>query len=283
MRRTKRAIAAATIALGVASASGMLAFGSRASAQTAGADAPTVPSLASLMERDLHFGMTHAEVTDAYNKTSGLFDREYAPQITRLQPGIQQQQLEADRENRKANFARSFTQFLHDPTGYDITPLHAEYSYNNGEALQKVFKDGKNRYFFFIKDKFWKLYDEIPLRDGGLLGSTFQEALVKLSGMLGVPGRLRSAGQATGLTSPEADWQDGTTHLRAVDRSGEHLVGLVLEDKNTVRNLSVLRTNKPADPFAVDPAIAAITSKGVSDPNAARGAHAADGGAPRRR
>jgi hypothetical protein len=277
MRRTKRAIAAATIALGVASASVMLAFGSRASAQTA--DAPTVTSLASLMERDLHFGMTHTELTDAYNKTNGLFDREYAPQLVRLQPGVQQQQLEADRENRKANFARSFTQFLHDPTGYDITPIHAEYSYNNGEAIQKVFKDGKNRFFFFIKDKFWKLYDEIPLRDGGLLGGTYQEALLKLNGMLGVPGRVRPAGQATGLVSPEADWQDGTMHLRAVDRSGEHLVGLVLEDKLTVRNLSVLRANKPADPFAVDPAIAAITAKGVSDPNAARGA---DAGARRR-
>jgi hypothetical protein len=278
MRRTKRAIAAATIALGVASASGMLAFGSRAMAQTS--DGSTVQSLASLMERDLHFGMTHAELTDAYNKTNGLFDREYAPQLVRLSPGVQQQQLEADRENRKANFARSFTQFLHDPTGYDITPIHAEYSYNNGEAIQKVFKDGKNRYFFFIKDKFWKMYDEIPLRDGGLLGSTYQEAQTRLTGILGVAGRFRSAGQATGLVSPESDWSDGTMHLRAVDRSGEHLVGLVLEDKATLHNLSVLRANKPVDPFAVDPAIAAITSKGVSDPNAARGA---DGGAPKRR
>ena len=53
--------------------------------------------------------MSHTEVTDVYNKLNGLFDREYAPQLAKLQPGVEQQQLEADRDNRKANFERSFT------------------------------------------------------------------------------------------------------------------------------------------------------------------------------
>ena len=279
-RAMKRALAAGAIVFAVASATAMLAVGPDARAQSAGAaDAPTAPSLSSLIEKDLHFGMTHAEVIDAYNKSNGLFDHEYAPQLARLQPGIQQQQLEADRENRKANFARSFTLFQTDPTGYDITPIHTEYTYNNGEGIQKLFKDGKTRFFFYIKDHFWKLYDEIPVRDGGMLGATFQEAILKLNSLLGVAGRVRQPGSASGLSSAEADWQDGSMHLRAVDRSGEHIVGLVLEDKNTLRNLSSLRANKAADPFAIDPAIAAITSKGVSDPNAA---HArADAGAPK--
>jgi signal transduction histidine kinase len=102
-----------------------------------------------------------------------------------------------------------------------------------------------------------------------MLGATFQEAILKLNTLLGVAGRVRQPGSASGLSSAEADWQDGSMHLRAVDRSGEHIVGLVLEDKNTLRNLSSLRANKAADPFAIDPSIAAITSKGVSDPNAA--------------
>ncbi len=280
----KRALAAATVAIGVASATAMVAIGPlapQAAAQAAAAaDSPTVPSLASLIEKEIHFGMSHAEVTDAYNKSSGLFDREYAPQLARLQPGVAQQQLEADRENRKANFARSFTLFQTDPTGYDITPIHTEYTYNNGEGIQKIFKDGKTRYFFYIKDRFWKLYDEIPLRDNGMLGATFQAALVKLNSMLGVTGRVRASGSAPGLSSTEADWQDGTMHLRAVDRSGEHIVGLVLEDRNTVRNLSSLRANKAADPFAIDPSISAITSKGVSDPSAARAG--ADAGVKKR-
>ena len=281
MKRAMSRAAIVTIAAaGVASASAMLVVVPEAAAQPAG-EAPTVTSLASLIEHELHFGMSHVEVTDAYNKANGLFDREYAPQIARLQPGVDQVQLQADRDSRKANFARSFTLFQTDPTGYDITPLHTEYTYNNGEAIQKIFKDGKNRFIFYMKDRFWKVYDEIPLRDGGMLGSTYQEALVKLNSTLGVNGRVRAANATTGLPKPEADWQDGTMHLRAVDRSSEHIVGLVLEDKNTVRNLSSLRTNKAADPFAIDPAIAAITSHGVSDPNAS---HAQpDAGAPKRR
>jgi hypothetical protein len=275
----RRALAVG-ITLAVASSSAMLALlGSEASAQQA-ADAPTVSSLASLIEHDLHFGMSHAEVTDVYNKINGLFDREYAPQLAHTAPGIGQQQLEADRENRKTNFARSLTLFQTDPTGYDVSALHVEYTYNNGEAIQKLFKDGKNRYFFYIKDRFWKLYDEVPLRDGGVLGSTFQEASSKLGAILGTAGRVRAAGTA-GLSSSEVDWQDGSMHLRLVDRSREHIAGLVLEDKNTLRNLSALRANKPADPFAIDPSISAITSHGVSDPNA--GHSGADAGAPKHR
>jgi hypothetical protein len=274
-----RTLAAAMTGAGVLFAFAGATLTRAPSALAQSADAPAVSSLATLMEKDLHFGMSHAEVIDTYNKANGLFDREYAPQLARLQPGIDQQQLEADRENRKANFARSFTLFLTDPTGYDVSAIHSEYTYNNGEGIQKLFKDGKTRYFFYMRDHLWKVYDEIPLRDGGILGASFQNALSKLAGMLGVPGRVRNGGSAPGLASTEADWQDPAMHLRAVDRSGEHVVGLVLEDRPTLRNLSSLRTNKAPDPFAIDPSIAAITAKGVSDPNASR----ADAGAPKRR
>ncbi len=80
-----------------------------------------------------------------------------------------------------------------------------------------------------------------------------------------------------------ADWQDASTHLRIVDRSGEHLVGVVLEDKTTLNGLATLRANKPVDPFAIDPSISAVTKGGVSDPNAAKSLKAADAGAPKKR
>jgi hypothetical protein len=244
------------------------------SAEAAPADAPSVSSLASLLEREIHWGMPHAEVTDLYNKVGGLFDREYAPQLAKLQPGIDQQQLEADRDNRKANFERSFTQFnASSPTGYDVTALHLEYTYNNNESVTKLFKDGKSRYFFFIRDRLWKVYDEVPLRADGPLGATFKDAVAKLNALLGAPGRIRGADASQGLERTEADWQDMKSHLRAVDRSHEHLIGIVLEDRNTLVNLNSLRANKPVDPFTIDPAIAALTKRGVTDPNAA---HTAD-------
>jgi hypothetical protein len=162
-----------------------------------------------------------------------------------------------------------------------VGALHLEYTYNNGEALQRLFKDGKNRYFFFIKDRLWKIYDEVPLKADGPLGTTFQEAVTKLNALFSVAARIRTADASQGRERTEADWQDAKSHLRAVDRTGEHLVGIVLEDRVTANNLPALRTNRPVDPFALDPTIAALTRKGVSDPNAGR-APTVDAGARKR-
>ena len=70
------------------------------------ADAPTVASFTPLHlhAKEIHWGLSHQEVTDLYDLAGGLFDREYAPLIARLQPGVEMQQLEADREGRKVNF-----------------------------------------------------------------------------------------------------------------------------------------------------------------------------------
>jgi hypothetical protein len=246
------------------------------------ADPPTVSSLSSLMVKDVTWGMSHAQVTDVYNRLNGLFDREYAPLLAKQQPGVDMQQLEADRDNRKANFERSYTEFsAGTPTGYDVGALHLEYTYNNGEAILRLFKDGKNRYFFFIKDRLWKVYDEVPLKADGPLGATFQEAVTKLNALFSVAGRIRTADASQLRERTEADWQDAKSYLRAVDRTGEHLVGVVMEDRVTHNNLPALRPNRPVDPFALDPAIANLTRKGVSDPNAGHAA-TVDAGAKRR-
>jgi hypothetical protein len=244
-------------------------------------DAPTVTSFAGLhlQPKEIHWGLTHDEVTEVYNTPGGLFDREYAPLIARLQPGVEMQQLESDREGRKINFQHSYSVFADSPSGYDVTPLRPEYTYNNEEGIQRVFKDGKNRSFFYIKDKLWKIYDEIPLKADGPLGDTYQTAVAKINAVLGVPGRVRAANPSQGIERTTTDWQDAATHLRADDRSGEHLVGLVHEDKRTLANLSTLRANKAQDPFAIDPSIAAITKGGISDPNASRSA-SSDAGSP---
>ena len=279
MRAFKRLLVAVSLAAGALLA-GVLAV---AAPPKAAGDAPAVPSLAGMLEKELHWGMSHAEVTALYNQNGGLFDREYAPQIAKLQPGVAQQQLEADRDNRKANFERSFTPFnAGSPTGYDVTAVHLEYTYNNNEAVQKLFKDGKSRYFFYIKDKLWKVYDEIPLKADGPLGASYKEGVTKLNGLLGVAGRVRGADPSQNLERTETDWQDNKTHLRVIDRSGEHLAGLAFEDNGTLRNLSALRTAKATDPFALDPSIAALTRKGVTDPNAARAADA-DAGAKKKK
>jgi hypothetical protein len=261
-------IAASALAVGA-----MLAITGFAALPSA-ADAPAVSSLSTLMQKELHWGMSHRDVSEEYNKPMGLFDREYAPQLARLQPGVEMDQLSADKDGRKTNFEHSYTEFADSPTGYDVTPLHSEYTYKNGEAIQRLFKDGRTRYFFYIKDRLWKIYDEVPLKSGGVLGDTFRSALLKFGAVLGVQGRIQAGDPARGIERTSADWQDSSTHMRVLDRSAEHLVGLVLEDKQTMLNLTSLRSNKPEDPFALDPSIAALTKRGVTDPNAGKAASA---------
>jgi hypothetical protein len=271
-------LAAALVAVGVLLVAAVSAALPKAG--DARGDAPSVSTLANMMEKELKWGMTRAEVIDLYNKTGGLIDREYSARLAKLQPGVEQQQVEADRDNRKVNFERSYTAFGDTPTGFDVTPLHSEYTYRNDEALMRLFRDGKTRSFFFIKDRLWKIYDEVPLSSDGPLGGSFQDAVGKLNALFTVPARIRAANPAQALDRTEADWQDRASHLRAVDRSGERLVGVVMEDKSTLQNLASLRSHKPVDPFAIDPAIAAVTRGGISDPNAT---HAGDAGAGKTR
>lgn len=239
-------------------------------------EAPSAPSLASMMESELTWGMSRPDVIALYNKTGGILDKEYAGRLAKIQPGLDQEQVEADRNNRKVNFERSYTLFGDTPTGYDVTPIHLEYTYRNGEAVLRLTRDSGTRFFFFMKDHLWKVYDEVALAPDGVLGGTFQQAVTKLNTKFGVSARIRAANPAQALERVEADWQDRSTHLRAIDRTGEHIVGLVMEDKNTLRNLDSLRSSKPVDPFAIDPAIAAVTKGGVIDPNAT---HESDAGA----
>jgi hypothetical protein len=216
-------------------------------------DAPVVGTLAS-MQDGLSWGMSHTDVIRVYNSVGGLFDKEYDPKLAKTQPGVQMAAIEADRENRKTAFAASYLEFKDIPTGYDATGVKDEYTYRNHESVMSVDKDGKRRYLFFIgsppSEHLWKLYDEYPVRPGGVYGASYPEAVAKLRALVG------------GVAP--------------------RVVGVVLEDKRTLSNLPQLRSVKVVDPFALDPSVAAITRGALSDPNAAR-AVAADAGTPKKK
>jgi hypothetical protein len=236
-------------------------------------DAPSVASLAPMRD-GFKWGITHTEVTTTFNKNGGLIDQDYDPLLRTAQPGVQQQALEADRDNKKAALERSYLRFV-TPTGYDSTGLRGEYTYHNNEAILFVERQGKKRYFFFMgsepNERLWKIYDEIPLGSTGPLGKTFAEAVNRVQGILGMAGRARAQDQEHGLDFTTVDWQDGATHLRLLDR-GKNLVGVVLEERATVNALPQLRSSKSDDPLAMDPSIAAATHGGISDPSHPTGA-----------
>ena len=247
------------------------------------AEPPTVPSLVDRLEQ-FKWGVNHAEVGKEYTKAGGLFDADYNPMLAKMQPGVGMQAAESERETKKVAFGATFVEFKDTPTGYDRAGIRDEYTYRNHESLVYVDRGGKRRYFFFVgappAERLWKIYDEVPLKEGGPLGKTFEEAVTKLQVKLEVPGRLRLPDPAKNLGHVTVDWQDGGNHLRVIDRSAEtpSVVGLIIEDRGTLANLASLRINKEEDPLALDPSIAAVT-KGVGrqDPNAAKPASSATG------
>jgi hypothetical protein len=214
-----------------------------------------------------------------FTETGGVIWKDYDDKLKKARVGPEQTALEAERERTKQAFGRSFLEFKDTPTGYDATGIKGEYTYRNKESLMWIERQGKKRYFFFINDRLWKVYDEVPLGDSAPYGKTFPEAVSSLSGKLGAQGRMVHPDAAKGIDTTHADWKDGSSHLRAVDRSGEHVVGIALEDSSTLGNLASLRANKPVDPTAIDPSIAAVTKgDNRSDPNAAASSSAAPAG-----
>jgi hypothetical protein len=237
----------------------------------------SVNSLSSMME-GLKWGMSHAEVTKAYAENGGVIWKDYDDKLAKARVGPEMTAIENEREQAKLAFGRSFIEFKDTPTGYDATGIKGEYTYRNREALMWITRQGKKRYFFFINDRLWKVYDEVPLAESGPLGKSYIDAVNTMNGKLGAQGRIQGADAAKGIASTTVDWKDGTSHLRVVDRSGERVVAVVMEDNGTLGNLASLRTMKAEDPTAIDPTIAAVTKGGLSDPNAAKAAASASAG-----
>ncbi len=273
MRRLSRLRSVAPFAL--ACVVGVAGFTTLASASppAAAADhgAPTVSSLANQLE-GFTYGESHADVTRAYNQVGGVFDKEYNPILIKMQPGIRMEATEAERDRKKNAVAGSFIEFGDIPLGFDTTGLMGEYSYKNHEAVQIVRRDWGRRFFFYFgsspNDKLWKLYDEVKLGDGMPWGKSYQEAVQKMTGKLGVAGRARPADPAKGFSRAYTEWQDSNSHLRVIDRTGEGLVGVAINSRSIEANLPSLRANKVEDPFAMDPSVAAATAGRLSDPDA---------------
>lgn len=239
-----------------------------------GGEPPQVASLAPFTE-GIRWGISHAELQKQFTGTQGIIAKDYDEKLAKARVGPEMTALEAEREQTKAAFGRSYIEFGNTPTGYDTTGIRNEYTYKNKESLMWIQRQGKKRYFFFINDRLWKMYDEVPLAEGGPMGAQYLDAVNKLNAQLNAQGRVQGPDPAKNIIATTVDWKDGIQHLRAVDRSNDHVVGIVIEENATLSNLAALRPNKMADPMEIDPSVVAVT-KGTnrSDPNAAASASA---------
>lgn len=212
--------------------------------------------------KELQFGMSIEQVARVYDR---LFDKEFLPLYKKAQPGRQMQALDAELKNKKALIRRNKIEFGDDPTGVDYSPLKGEYTYRNGESMTKVtHRSGTNRNFFFFSDKLWKVYDEHKLGKG-TLGENFQQAVENLAKKFGAPPKMVGPDPAKGRSFAEAHWQDATLLIRAVNREGEKIVGIVYVDRSYNDNLDRYRTHKPKNPHELDREVKAVTANPPED------------------
>lgn len=228
----------------------------KATAPAAPAEAPAVTNSIQLSPEGLRFGMSVKEVAELYDK---LLDKEYVPLYRKVQPGPKMNALDAELQEKKLAFRRSRVDFGTLPTGIDQTALAGEYGYKTDESLMSFKQGGRTRFFFFFQGKLWKVYDEIALGEASELGASFQDGLQVLAKRFGAAGRVREADPASDRKTTEADWVDARTHVRALDRSWENVIGLVHEERETAKSLIELRKANQTDPNAIDPAVLAIT------------------------
>ncbi|MBI5531358.1 MAG: hypothetical protein HY898_01495 [Deltaproteobacteria bacterium] len=217
----------------------------------------------SISPQGLRFQMTPAELSAFYDN---IIDDDFKELYKKAQPGPATTRLDSAVAEAKAAFRQSKVEFNNLPTGVDSTPLKGEYTYRNQEMMMKIARKGTTRYFFFVRGKLWKIYDEIGLRENGPLGKDFEEARKKYTDAFQVAGREIQPDYSIGRIYTEVDWQDPTTHLRLVDRSGLKVAGVVYEERATLNVIASYRTNKPQDTDTVDPDIAALVRPAGAPP-----------------
>lgn len=226
------------------------------------AEPPLTKQAVALSPKGIAWGMTVKQLSEMYDRT---IDEDFRAEYKKASPGVQMKRLDAMVAEQKSQFRRSRVDFGALPTTVDATPLKGEYTYNNKEALLTVERNSTTRHLFFIQDHLWKIIDEHKLSDDSPYGKDFQAAVVKLSSVFGVPGRVLPPDPAKGQYVTVVDWKDGHSHFRAIERSDTSFA-LAYEDLDTVARLASLRPNQPADDGLIDPAVADVVRKDEAPP-----------------
>ncbi len=238
------------------------------SAKKATVAGPTLVTKRVSTAHKVQWGMTPKEVARAYDR---YFEKKFLPKYKTAGPGPERQILDAELAAKKAELRR-IIKFGLTPTGIDNTPLKGEYTYNNGEALATVTVGVRTkRHFFFIKEKLWKVYGERKLGPKSKLGKTFNEVVRNMSKKMGEEPFVTAPDFGAGRLYATAEWTDGRTILRLVNRDEQGVIGIVKVHQDTLNRLAELRTNKVKDVGEVDKEVEMVTrkpQKGPDDPNA---------------
>lgn len=210
-----------------------------------------------LHPKGMSFQMGSEQVAKLYER---LFEKQYVEIYKKTPVGPQTKALDNELEEKKQILRRNLLEFGNLPSGLDNTPLKGEYSYANNESYTKIdLGNGIIRNFFFFNDSLWKIYDEHDTSQNkkSPLGGTFESAVAYIGEALGAPPKMVEPSPAMNRDFTEAEWRDGSTMVRVVDRLP--IIGVVFVSESVQNQLPTLRKNKLRDPTAIDPAVQEVT------------------------
>jgi len=212
---------------------------------------PTVQQPISISPKELMWRIDEKRVAEIYGK---VIDGDYKEKYQKAQIGPETIALDNEVQQAKDVFKRSLLEFGAIPTGVDASPLKGEYTYNNAETMMRITRKGKTRDFFFIQHHLWKIVDEIPLGEKEQWGASYADALIKIAGAYGIPGRICQADYEHARNHTEVDWRDAQTQVRAIEWD-DKTFGLAFVDLGTLGQLASFRQNKATTTNGVDPSV----------------------------
>jgi hypothetical protein len=179
----------------------------------------------------LHWGMSKA---DLIKLLKGQIRAEFDQRIKVERDIMRQDAIYQEFKERAQRLGENFVAFEGAKTGWDVSPIAAEFSRDNREGMLVVTGKGTRDMYFFIQGKLWKWYREIDREAGEAASSA--EALKR---RFGAGKAQKSRRDEANAPFPGTTWSDGSTRVTSLRRGAETC--LIFEDLGTIENLEKLR------------------------------------------
>lgn len=213
---------------------------------------------------DLKWGTPRDEV---YAHFADAIKAKYKPLLAKAGGALEEDKLRAKMKDELVKLKSSEVDFNGKKTGWDVSFLKGEFTHLNGESLFVVSDDNSENYYFFIQNKLWKWYK--AFKTEAFAGKSFDQFAEAIQARFGASQKREGDATHGGGKQSWLEWQDQSTRLRAVDNSGFYgFYCLVFEDKDTLRKLSQLRTNKVAEAKKGNSLVDSVTSDEANNASA---------------
>jgi hypothetical protein len=185
---------------------------------------------------EIHWGMSKA---DLLKLLKAQVRAEFEQRIKVERDIMRQDALYQEAQDQYRRLSENFVVFDGQKTGWDVSPVGAEFTHGNRETMLVVTGKHTRDLYFFIQGRLWKWYRELSPEALGV--SDADDVFAALGERFGKGTPQRERKSDSNITYPGTTWTDGSTRVTALRRGSETC--LIFEDSRTLEQLAVLRHN----------------------------------------